>query len=105
MKYSTWLNLAHRMANEQKLRAYFVDGTFSEPSFIDVMSTPSVNKTDKAGSSFFRTPGQVMSLTSNFTFVSNYTIFACSLHQQPYREIFRKTLRVRSSEMIRIRVS
>ena len=61
------------MANEQKLRAYFVDGTFSEPSFIDVMSTPSVNKTDKAGSSFFRTPGQVMSLTSNFTFVSKIT--------------------------------
>ena len=79
------------MANEQKLRAYFVDGTFSEPSFIDVMSTPSVNKTDKAGSSFLRTPGQVMSLTSNFTFVSNYTTFACSAHQQSCREIFRKT--------------
>ncbi|KAL9979472.1 hypothetical protein ACROYT_G017143 [Oculina patagonica] len=39
-----------------------------KPSFIDVMSTPSVNKADKTGSSFFRTPGQVMSLTSNFTF-------------------------------------
>ena len=78
------------MANERKLRADFVDGTFSEPSFIDVMSTPSVNKTDKAGSSFFRTPGQVMSLTSNFTFVSNYTSFACSPHQQPYREILDK---------------
>ena len=44
---------------------------FLEPSFIDVMSTPSLNKNDKtSGSSFFRTPGQVMSLTSNFTFVS-----------------------------------
>ena len=43
---------------------------FSEPSFIDVMSTPSLNKADKTGSSFFRTPGQVLSLTSNFTFVS-----------------------------------
>ncbi|XP_022798598.1 serine/threonine-protein kinase greatwall-like isoform X2 [Stylophora pistillata] len=40
-----------------------------KPSFIDVMSTPSLNKNDKTtGSSFFRTPGQVMSLTSNFTF-------------------------------------
>ncbi|KAK2568256.1 Serine/threonine-protein kinase greatwall [Acropora cervicornis] len=40
-----------------------------KPSFIDVMGTPSVlNKSEKAGSSFFRTPGQVMSLTSNFTF-------------------------------------
>ncbi|KAJ7357556.1 hypothetical protein OS493_024364 [Desmophyllum pertusum] len=39
-----------------------------KPSFIDVMSTPSVDNTDKTGSSFFRTPGQVMSLTSNFTF-------------------------------------
>lgn len=39
-----------------------------KPSFIDVMSTPSLNKADKTGSSFFRTPGQVLSLTSNFTF-------------------------------------
>lgn len=39
-----------------------------KPSFIDVMSTPSVNKCEKASSSFYRTPGQVMSLTSNFTF-------------------------------------
>ena len=40
---------------------------YTEPSFIDVMSTPSLNKADKTGSSFFRTPGQALSLTSNFT--------------------------------------
>ena len=44
----------------------------TEPSFIDVMSTPSLNKADKTGSNFFRTPGQVLSLTSNFTFVSSF---------------------------------
>ncbi len=40
---------------------------FSELSVSDVLSTPSLAR--KPSDSYFRTPGQVLSLTSNFSFV------------------------------------
>ncbi|XP_031565283.1 serine/threonine-protein kinase greatwall-like [Actinia tenebrosa] len=39
-----------------------------KPSFTDVMSTPSVATPYSQGRAYFRTPGQILSLTTDFTF-------------------------------------